>query len=166
MEARGAISAADVARFARDAEPGSEQVYAWGDPDAPRALPGFREARRAYERGLVVLRWRASDGRREYLMRKVANRARAKTGGGYVKSSDIAHVMDRLRRAAEFQLPCPTNEEIDAGLVRDGFGERDASYLVALLRKQKKIITSVEGPGRRRVVTIVSTGKRTAQERG
>ncbi len=171
MSTRGALDPDTIGRWVDSAEPGAQEVYAWGDPDFPRALPGVKLAVRLVGEGKISCFARSvSPGRREYVMRRVAQRARAEakaTGDFYYgPNSPTGVVLERLRLEAQSGLPCSTNDELDDLLLQRGFTEPSASYLVRCLAKRYLIRVELRGPGQRRRVTIIATGAQTAMERG
>ena len=168
MSDRGGIDPERVERWVANAKPGQEEVYAWGSPDFPRSLAAVKVAQRLAGEGLLTFTSRRpSPGRVEYVMRRTAKRRldeAAKREAGYAPpTTATGFLLAILRRAAASGRPCPTDAELDLKLEAAGYADR-APYVMRKLRENGQIRSQVYGPGKRRVVTIVRSGLRTAME--
>lgn len=165
MTERGAITPAEVDQWVDAAAVGESAVYAWGSI-FPRSAPGVVRAKIKHGEGLITFTTRTSDGRKEYVMQRLAARQRAA-----VKSMSAAEAHDaepvspeaviylRLRRAAAAHRPCPSNATLAAAA---GLSDaRAASYIVGKLKAGKRIAIEFVGPKHRRRITILSSGART-----
>ncbi len=141
--------------------PGERCIYATG-PELPRGAPAVSRARILAESGLVTLTTQAIVGGRNFIAVRCAIDPNKPVVDRHVPPQEDAlaeKVLARLRRAANFSQLCPTNAE----LARDcGLKDADAaSYRIKKLIRERKIRVEDQGPNRRRIVTIVATGRRT-----
>ncbi len=156
-----AVEAEQLDQWVSTALPGDRCIYATG-PELPREAPAVSLARTMANVGLVTLTTQAVAGGRNFIAIRCAidpNRPDAPRHAP-VREDDLAEkVLARLRRAANLGHVCPTNAE----LARDcGLKDADAaSYRIRKLIAARKIRVEDHGPNTRRVVTIVSTGRRT-----
>jgi hypothetical protein len=166
MDQVGAISPVEVDQWVNSAEPGESKVYAWG-PSLPQRAPGVSAAKKAHAAGLVTFTTRTlkPSGRREYVMQRIRRARRTLSAAEVRASSERTRdpqiiVMDALRKAARYRRPCPSNNELArAAALPDAYA---ASYIVRKLQKAAKISVDFDGPYKRRCVTILSNGARTA----
>ncbi|MDH7640542.1 hypothetical protein [Sphingomonas oryzagri] len=165
MTERGAITPAEVDQWVDAAAVGESAVYAWGK-EFPRSAPGVVRAKIKHSEGLITFTSRTSDGRREYVMQRLASRQRAAVKAMSAAAAHDAEPVSpeaviylRLRRAAAAKRPCPSNATLAAAA---GLADaRAASYVISKLRAAKRIGIEFVGPKHRRRITILSSGART-----
>jgi hypothetical protein len=153
------IQIADWDRFVKTAKPGAKIVYAEG-PAAPRSDATFIRARAAFDAGQVLLFTAKGPRGHQWIAERRAEGARGREMGRHkatiVRADDQSpeqRLFSYLKRCANFAMPCPTNEEINAAIdVRNG------KYLFRKLIEAGLIRSEDQGPNRRRRVTIVATG--------
>ncbi|MBA15547.1 MAG: hypothetical protein CMN73_04240 [Sphingomonas sp.] len=153
------VEAEALARWVREAAPGSELRYAWGQVE-PRTAAAWAMVQELTAAGLVTPLQRRADGQREWIIRKRAPVAvRVAAGRPDPAAAMLAHLTDCASRG----LPCPTNAALAVALnLRDGDAAR---YLIRRLIVEGAIRVRHIGPRAPRLVTIVASGKCTAEAR-
>lgn len=146
------------------AAPGAQAIYASG-PDLPREAPGVK----------LVARWIGEKKVHPLQQRDPRNPARwnfliVKAGGSPRDSGRPLHAVDRtemramlslLRRYAARGKPCPSHREMAELL--DLPDRHHARRLIERLVAEGKIRVASRGRNLPCVVTIISSGKRTAE---
>lgn len=157
------LTPAAVNAWANAARPGDELIYARAGI-LPLHAHGPLAARALYDEGRVELfQRRAGPGLFDYVARRrtQTNRRGAPklVGAGAIKAeSGETRLFDLLDRAARRGEPCPPNAKLASGA---GLLNADqASYMLRKLQAARRIAVATDADGRR-VVTIVSTGRRT-----
>lgn len=153
------IPASVLEAFARDGAPGARITYAQGR-DEPRTAATWLLAGELAQAGWLRLFRQRTPGGFEFLAEK---RDRGDIGAAAPRAvmPDAADdaLLAMLRRAANFDQPCPTNVEIAAALnLKDAVA---ASYRMRKLIQLGAIRVTDHGPKERREVTIAETGKST-----
>lgn len=154
-----AVDASALDQWASSAMPGDKIIYATG-PELPRGSPAVAMARTLANVGLVTLTTRALDGGRDFIAIRCAidpNKAAAPRHAPVQEDELTELVFRRLSRAANLGQVCPTNAELarDCGLP----DAAAASYRIRKLIAAKRVRIEDQGPNRRRIVTIVKTGR-------
>jgi hypothetical protein len=150
------------------AKAGDRVVYANGYA-LPQKAPAVALARTWGAELLVDLTFARVDGKFEYYATRRSDpvgqaasdaRAQAVTAamGGKAATS---RVFRRLRSLAAQSLPCDTNAELARECELPNADA--ASYQLRKLAGQGAITIDDQGPGQRRIVTIVDSGKRTGR---
>ena len=166
-----AITVAELDRWVAGADTGERLIFAQGETP-PRDAPVWEHARGLQTDGVVRLHHVRGDGRQwQYIAIRQPPRVRDDPPPTpVVASSDpddaTEAVMRALRRAVNFERPCPSNVELArvCGLL-DARGAPDpakASYRLRLLRDTGRIKLVDYGPKLPRVVTIVASGRSSA----
>ncbi len=147
------------------AEPKDALIYASGT-EIPRAAPAWKHAMALVKDGMITLTYqRAGCGITEYLAIRLTTADAPAVIATPVIEVDETNpadlVLREIRRAASFNLPCPSNAVIAK---RCGLNDAAAaSYRVRQLVAAKRITIESQGPGEPRVATIVGSGKTTAK---
>lgn len=152
------------------AKPGARLVYANGYA-LPQNAPSVVLARRWSAQLLVDTTARRVDGKWEYIVirrtdpvgqaaRDAQASAIAAANGGAEATS---RVYRRLRSLAGQNLPCDTNAELARECELPNADA--ASYQLRKLVASGSIAVDDDGPGMRRIVTILDSGKRTGRAR-
>ena len=156
-------------RWVAGAKTGERLLFAEGDRP-PYHLPVWAHAGDAAREGVVHIHHRRAEaGWWHFVAARAApaepGTANAKTCLAEVEASEPTEaVLRAVRRAANFDRPCPSNAEL-AQLC----GLKDAaaaSYRLRILRDLGRIRIVDYGPGLPRVITICASGKSTAKGGG
>lgn len=160
---RLAATADDFDAWLGRAEAGSICVYARGEYLDPQCRTAAR-ARDMAQAGIVRLNRRVVDGVGEYLAIKLApgwTRPRVAGADALLAPGTItAMIYEILSHAAEHGHRCPTMRDIALALAMKD--EDAARYQMRKLSFAGHIIIEKRGPGISPIVTICSTGMRTA----
>lgn len=162
-----ALTEQQVERWAAASKPRDQVVYFRG----PRLVrtPGVEAMTRLHDDGEVILNWRrSSPGIGEWLATRRAEPERPKPLlPSFLRSTPVSDTRDDkertlavLKRHANLQRPCPSNREIGA---QAGLKSADrAAYLIRLLIGDREIRVETDAQTGFRVVTILSSGRKTA----
>lgn len=155
------LSAAALEAWVERAEAGAEQIYAAGVETVRGSEVGLAALRLIAE-GLIVTFQTGVPGARNYIARRTAQAGRTivQRPAAAQARSDMRAVLELLREAARRGRPCPTNKRIAelCGLPT----ALAASYRLRCLREQGLIDIELVGDSPGRIITIRSSGQRTA----
>jgi hypothetical protein len=159
-----ALTRAAVDKWLATAKPGDETVYARGawllQSDGVEKLQEVHDAG-----GVTFKRQKISEGDHAYIVERLRGdtrpspRARLMLRARATETDDeLADLLALLRRLAGRDLPCLTNRELGAEI--GGANPDRVAYLLGILIREARITVESLAPGKR-VVTILSTGKKT-----
>lgn len=162
-----AIELPALERFIEKGKPGDSLTFAWG-PVPPRSTATWVRSIAAVAAKLITVRHVRVPGGYQYVAERIAGGGDAlrsphataapgtATPGAADPDAAEARLLGWLRRCAAFDLPCPSNAEINAAL-----NVRNGAYLFRKLVAAGAIRSIDPGPGHRRIVTIMASGRKT-----
>lgn len=159
-----AVTVTEFERWLASADPGARFVYA-GGPVVPHEMAVVAIVREAVAAAEVTSHQRKVEGRWEYFVQRSRPDVEPRPGRSKrdaIPADSVKGLMlTILKAAATVGHPCPTNAEFAKRL---GLKDAEAArYEFNQLAATGRIMVENRGPRQRRVVTIVSLGRSTAE---